>query len=167
MGGAVEPFLVTNSAGGMQQHQPKQPVSDQRMQDQAVAMAIALADSGVQRQPEKTDSDAALALHLALNDSAERITFRGEPSGKCPASPPSAYSHVTSLSSVCNILNRHSHHGDRCDCRHNFRCGRGAVASSIRPVVLSSAGQALPQRLREGPCLPCAFDISVRFEVKG
>lgn len=92
MGGAVEPFFVTNSAGGMHQHQPQQPVTDQRMQDQAVAMAIALADSGPQRKPEKTDSDAALALHLALNDSAERITFRGEPSGKGPASPPSACS---------------------------------------------------------------------------
>ena len=102
MGGAIEPFFVTNSAGGMQQPQPQQPVSDQRMQDQAVAMAIALADSQPQTKPEKTDSDAALALHLALNDSTERITFRGDPSGKGQASPPLRVLHVTSLSNVCN-----------------------------------------------------------------
>jgi len=123
-------------------------------------MAIALADSGPHRKPEKTDSDAALALHLALNDSAERITFRGEPSGEGPASPPSVFP-VTSLSTVCNVLNRPSHHGHRCDCRHNLRCGRGAVASSIRPVVLSSAGQALPQCLPQRPCLFCACGICV------
>ena len=104
MGGAIEPFFVTNAAGGMQQHQPKQPVSDQRMQDQAVAMAIALADSGRQQRPEKTDSDAALALHLALNDQpADRITFRSDPSGRCPAAPRSACSMSQPLSTVCNI----------------------------------------------------------------
>ena len=103
MGGAIEPFFVTNSAGGMQQPQPQQPVSDQRMQDQAVAMAIALADSQPQTKPEKTDSDAALALHLALNDSTERITFRGDPSGKGQASPPSACS-MSHPCQTCVIL---------------------------------------------------------------
>ena len=108
MGGAVEPFFVTNSAGGMQQPQPKQPVCDQRMQDQAVAMAIALADSGLERKPEKTDFDAALALHLALNDSAERITFRGEPSGWGPTAAPSACS-MSHPCQPCAIFST-SHH---------------------------------------------------------
>ena len=81
MGGQVQPFFMSNKSGGMLPAQPAEPLSDQHTNDQAVAMAIALADS----RPEKTDSDAALALHLALNDPPEggsKITFRGDASGE-------------------------------------------------------------------------------------
>ena len=79
MGGQVQPFFFSNKSGGMLPNQRAEPVSDQHTKDQAVAMAIALADC----RPEKTDSDAALALHLALNDPPEgsRVSFRGDALG--------------------------------------------------------------------------------------
>ena len=100
MGGQVQPFFATNKAGGMLPNQRAQPVSDQHTKDQAVAMAIALADC----HPQKTDSDAALALHLALNDQPEgnTVSFRGDALG-APASPPA--------SSASSTTNRAVSHG--------------------------------------------------------